>query len=44
MLHADPMARRSFEKPRGYAGDAVLLDDLYGLRVPDPQHLQARSI
>lgn len=31
LLHRDPLARRSFEKPRGYAGDAVMLDLVYGL-------------
>ena len=32
MIHEDPMVARSFRKPRGYAGDAVLLDYLYGIR------------
>lgn len=27
---ADPLTRRAYEKPRGYAGDAVLLDHVYG--------------
>lgn len=31
-IHEDPASRRSFEKPRGYPGDAVLIDHLYGLR------------
>lgn len=29
VIHQDPMMRRSFEKPRGYAGDAVLIDYIY---------------
>ncbi|MCB9890406.1 MAG: class I SAM-dependent methyltransferase [Planctomycetes bacterium] len=35
ILHRDPMVRRSFEKPRGYAGDAVLIDYIYRLRGSD---------
>ena len=34
VLHQDPLTRRCFEKPRGYAGDAVMLDYIYG-RIPD---------
>ena len=29
LLHQDPFTRRAFHKPRGYAGDAVMLDFIY---------------
>lgn len=32
LVRQDPYSRRAFEKPRGYAGDAVMLDYLYGYR------------
>lgn len=36
VIMADPYSRRAFEKPRGYAGDAVMLDYIYR-----PQDLDA---
>lgn len=44
-LHQSPFSRRAFEKPRGYAGDAVMIDMVYeaerlALGLPEP----ARSI
>jgi len=31
LFHQEPCTKRSFDKPRGYAGDAVTLDYLYGI-------------
>jgi len=30
LLHRDPFTFRAFSKPRGYAGDAVMMDFIYG--------------
>ncbi|MEM8670534.1 MAG: class I SAM-dependent methyltransferase [Planctomycetota bacterium] len=30
IVHEDPFTRRAFDKPRGYAGDAVMMDFIYG--------------
>jgi extracellular factor (EF) 3-hydroxypalmitic acid methyl ester biosynthesis protein len=30
LLHQDPFTFRAFSKPRGYAGDAVMMDFIYG--------------
>lgn len=31
LLHQDPFTRRAFEKPRGYAGDACMMDMIYSV-------------
>jgi len=37
MIHEDPFTGRAFRKPRGYAGDAELIDLIYG-----PEELWAK--
>jgi extracellular factor (EF) 3-hydroxypalmitic acid methyl ester biosynthesis protein len=36
LLHQDPFTYRAFSKPRGYAGDAVMMDYIYGLGEAKP--------
>src|SRR4051812_41046514 len=39
ILHADPFTQRAFAKPRGYAGDAVMMDYIYGYGVQECEAL-----
>jgi len=41
LLHQDPYTQRAFAKPRGYAGDAVMLDYVYGASEQAPGALTA---
>lgn len=44
-LHEDPYTHRGFVKPRGYAGDAVLVDFIYGVApLPDDTTDTGRAI
>ena len=38
LMHEEPFTRRAFHKPRGYAGDAPMLDLVYG-EGPSPERL-----
>ncbi len=45
LVHEDPFTSRAFHKPRGYAGDAVMMDYIYGReeqwQPPQSSHLGA---
>jgi extracellular factor (EF) 3-hydroxypalmitic acid methyl ester biosynthesis protein len=41
IVHADPMTNRAYYKPRGYAGDSILLDMIYGYPWFKPDHISA---
>src|SRR4051812_10616917 len=44
-VHQAPFTRRAFEKPRGYAGDAVTLDFIFGFEaLPDTASPLARQL
>jgi SAM-dependent methyltransferase len=43
-LHQDPFTRRSFQKPRGHAGDAVLVDYMYGMTHPEHELAEASPL
>ena len=42
-LFQDPLTKRALEKPRGYAGDVVMMDYVYGIH-PDEANRQASEL
>ena len=44
LLHQDPFTYRAFSKPRGYAGDAVMMDYIYGLGEAIPAAREATPL
>lgn len=44
LIFQDPLTNRSFYKPRGYAGDAVLLDYIYFLPPPPSESKELSSL
>lgn len=47
LVHHDPFTRRAYLKPRGYAGDAVMMDYIYGREegwAPPPATTLGRAI
>jgi hypothetical protein len=38
VVHLDPLTKRAFSRPRGYAGDAVMMDYIYGRPPAELQH------
>lgn len=44
ILMEDPYSARAFHKPRGYAGDAVIMDFLYDQLVPDGTSQRGREL
>ena len=44
LLHQDPFTYRAFSKPRGYAGDAVMMDYIYRLGEADFAYRQATPL
>jgi len=44
LIHENPLTSRSFHKPRGYSGDAVLLDMIYSHPLPPGYSVQSSEI